>query len=159
MVSEKKIICFDLDGTLADLYGVPGWLDYLHAEDITPYEQAKPLANVDVLNKLFNDLNNKGYYIMVVSWGAKGGSNSYTRRVKTAKMAWCKHYFGDSIQEYHVVKYGTPKHRVCKYDAAILIDDDETVRSKWSKGRTIDASNTLHMIEELTKLVIDARAA
>ena len=33
-------IYFDMDGTIADLYGFDGWLDYLHAEDVKPYAEA-----------------------------------------------------------------------------------------------------------------------
>ena len=29
----NKMICFDMDGTIADLYSVDGWLDYLRAEN------------------------------------------------------------------------------------------------------------------------------
>ena len=35
-------IFFDMDGTIADLYGVENWLDYLIASDVLPYEIAKP---------------------------------------------------------------------------------------------------------------------
>lgn len=31
-----KMICFDMDGTIADLYAVPNWLDKLRAEDASP---------------------------------------------------------------------------------------------------------------------------
>lgn len=34
-------ICFDMDGTIADLYGVENWLDYLIAEDVKPYAEAR----------------------------------------------------------------------------------------------------------------------
>ena len=30
---KLKMICFDMDGTIADLYGVSGWLDDLRAEN------------------------------------------------------------------------------------------------------------------------------
>ena len=36
-------INFDMDGTIADLYGVENWLDYLIAGDVFPYENADPL--------------------------------------------------------------------------------------------------------------------
>ena len=39
----KKEIWFDMDGTIADLYGVENWLEMLIAEDPTPYAVAKPL--------------------------------------------------------------------------------------------------------------------
>ena len=34
----KKAIYFDLDGTLANLYGVENWLEYLIKEDTYPYD-------------------------------------------------------------------------------------------------------------------------
>ena len=42
-------INFDLDGTIANLYDVPNWLDYLIAEDTTPYAIAKPLLRLCTL--------------------------------------------------------------------------------------------------------------
>ena len=35
----NRTIVFDMDGTIADFYGVDGWLDYLKAENTTPYEE------------------------------------------------------------------------------------------------------------------------
>ena len=42
----EKMICFDMDGTIADLYGVDGWLDDLINKSARPYEVAKPLVNL-----------------------------------------------------------------------------------------------------------------
>ena len=47
-----KSITFDMDGTLADFYGVENWVDYLNNEDTTPYKNAKPLFNFQVLARL-----------------------------------------------------------------------------------------------------------
>lgn len=41
-----QAIYFDLDQTLADLAGVPNWLEKLHAEDATPYADASPLVDM-----------------------------------------------------------------------------------------------------------------
>ena len=57
----NKTIVFDMDGTIADLYGVEGWLDMLRAEDATPYRQAKPIYDMDMLNDLIDILKNMGY--------------------------------------------------------------------------------------------------
>ena len=38
----NKMVCFDMDGTIADLYGVNGWLEYLQAENPWPYLAARP---------------------------------------------------------------------------------------------------------------------
>lgn len=52
-------IWFDLDGTLADLYGVDNWLGKLRSEDATPYEDATPLVNMrDLENLLWKMLDN-----------------------------------------------------------------------------------------------------
>ena len=37
----KKTIWFDLDGTIANLYGVDGWLPMLRAENPAPYGNAR----------------------------------------------------------------------------------------------------------------------
>ena len=52
-----KTIWFDMDGTIANLYGVDNWLDKLIAEDATPYAEAKPLLNMSQLAKEMNRLN------------------------------------------------------------------------------------------------------
>ena len=51
-----KAIYFDMDGTIADLYGVNGWLDSLIAEQTKPYREAKPLVDMRQLGKLLNKL-------------------------------------------------------------------------------------------------------
>lgn len=61
-------IWFDMDGTIADLYGVDGWLEMLIAEDPTPYAVAKPLVRLSTLARKLNELQRKGYKIGVISW-------------------------------------------------------------------------------------------
>ena len=39
-------INFDMDGTIADLYGVENWLEYLIAENTFPYANARPLLHL-----------------------------------------------------------------------------------------------------------------
>ena len=45
-------INFDMDGTIANFYGVDGWLDYLMNKDVTPYKEAKPLINFSALARV-----------------------------------------------------------------------------------------------------------
>lgn len=146
-----QAVYFDLDGTLAALYDVPQWLEKLRAEDATPYAQAKPLVNMVELATLIVQLRRKGFTVGVISWGAMGGSAKYTRQVKKIKRLWCDN-FGLSFDEFHVVKYGTPKHRVAKIKNAVLVDDNKEVRTSWSLGQTIDASDAEQMLESLKKL-------
>lgn len=125
-------IYFDMDGTIADFYGVEGWLDYIQNEDVTPYEVAKPLCKeMTMLKYALNKLKSAGYTIGVISWTAMNGSKEYNKAVRRAKIEWLKKYFGDLFTEIHVVKYGTNKYSVAKEKNGILFDDDETVRAKW----------------------------
>jgi len=61
-------IWFDMDGTLADLYGVENWLPMLRASDPTPYMVARPLVNLSALARVLNRLQREGYEIGVISW-------------------------------------------------------------------------------------------
>lgn len=146
-----KAIYFDMDGTIADLYGYEGWERLLREEDITPYQDCKPLVNMKELNDILMQFVNFGIIIGVISWGAMNCSKEYTRRTKKVKVAWCEQYL-TCITEYHVVKYGTPKHWVRKEGDSILVDDNAEVRAAW-RGETIDASCPYKMIEQLKQLL------
>ena len=80
-------INFDMDGTIADLYGVENWLDYLIAEDTTPYAVATPLLRLSALARRLNTLQRNGYNLAVISWLSKSGSPEYNERVTAVKMA------------------------------------------------------------------------
>ena len=145
-----KAIYFDLDGTLAALYDYPNWLEMLHAENTEPYEKCGCLVDFIELRNVLNDFIAAGVTIGVISWSAMGGSKEYNRRTRKAKKNWCDYYFADIFTEFHVVKYGTPKHYVRKIKDSILVDDNEDVRQAW-EGETIDATKCL--IEQLRELL------
>jgi hypothetical protein len=88
-----------------------------------------------------------------------GGSNEYNKRVRAAKLAWVNNYFGNIFDEFHVVKYGTPKHRVAKIKDSILVDDNVDVRDTWKNGATVDASNSENMVKELHNMLETLKAA
>ena len=137
-----KAIYFDMDGTIADLYGYEGWLDMLHNEDTEPYEKCGVLVDVEKLHKILTDFLNAGITLGIISWGAMDGSRDYCKRTRKAKIAWCEKYFPNVFTEYHVVKYGTPKHHVRNIKDSILVDDNAEVREAW-KGETIDATQDI----------------
>lgn len=151
-------IYFDMDGTIADLYSYNNWLEMLHAEDTRPYEDCEPLVNVDEFTQIIYSLSDAGFTFGIISWGAMDGSKEYCKRTRKAKIEWCEKYFPCMFTEYHVVKYGTPKHYVRKVDDSILVDDNAEVRKAW-KGETIDASNCEEMLKSLKKLLDVAKAA
>ena len=88
MMETKGTIYFDMDGTLANFYGVENWLDYLENEDTTPYAIARPLFNFSVFARLLHKLQENGYRIGIVSWLSKSGSTAYNTAVTSVKLAW-----------------------------------------------------------------------
>lgn len=148
-----KTLVFDMDGTIADLYGVEGWLDMLHAEDAKPYEVACPIYHMDTLAAILGLLRTKGWRIVITSWLAKGASAEYDHKVRAAKLAWLKKY-NFPYDNIHLVKYGTTKAKCTKNLGGyqILVDDNAQVREGWPLGATIDA--TQNIMPQLIKILL-----
>ena len=66
-------INFDMDGTIADLYGVENWLDYLIAGDVFPCENGDALLRLSALARRLNNRQKDGYNLVVMSWVCKKG--------------------------------------------------------------------------------------
>ena len=47
-------IYFDMDGTIADLYGAKDWLPRLRAYDAKIYAEARPICNMNTLARKLN---------------------------------------------------------------------------------------------------------
>lgn len=142
-----KTIYFDMDGTIANLYAVNGWLPMLRAEDTTPYTLAEPMMRMNVLARVLNGLKRKGFKVGIVSWTAKNGTTEYNERVKKAKIEWLKNHL-KSVQfdEIHIVEYGTPKHEIVNDKNGILFDDEEPNRTEW-KGTAFDVDNIIEVLK------------
>ena len=127
-----KAIYFDMDGTIANLYGVSGWLENLRNEEVRPYKEADTMVRMATLARLLHKLQNNGYSIGIVSWLCRGGSQKYNEEVTAAKIKWLKlHLPSVEFNEVHIVEYGTPKEKVVKYPQGILFDDEERNRKNW----------------------------
>ena len=143
----EKVINFDLDGTLADLYGVENWLAYLQAGDSTPYAIAKPLVKMQVLARMLNKKKKQGFTINVISWLAKNSTPEYDEKVKNAKINWLKkHLKSVEFDNIFIVKYGTPKQNLAK---GFLFDDEVNNRINW-KGIAFDVNNIINDLKTLT---------
>ena len=128
----NKAIFFDMDGTIADLYGVDGWLADLRAERVRPYAVARPLVNLAALARLLNRLTARGFSVNVISWTSRGGSADYNAAVAEVKRAWlAKHLPSVSFDRIEIVPYGTPKQSLGR---GILFDDEERNRNAWGEG-------------------------
>jgi len=147
-----KALVFDMDGTIADFYGVCGWDKDLKNSDVRPYVEAKPLVNMEVLNILLDAFRARGWKIIVTTWLAKNSSRDYDDKVRAAKKAWLARY-GFTFDEFHGVKYGTTKANCTRRHGGfqVLIDDNEAVRRGWHLGAVVNANENI--VEKLIDLL------
>lgn len=142
-------IYFDMDGTIANLYGVENWLDYLRNNDETPYTVAEPLVRLASLARVLNNLQRKGYKIGIISWLAKNSSTDYDEKVTKAKRVWLnKHLHSVTFDEINIVTYGTPKQMFAKTNNDILFDDEAKNRNDWT-GKAFDVTNIIETLRGL----------
>jgi hypothetical protein len=150
-----KMICFDMDGTIADLYGVPGWLEMLRAYDSTPYEIAPPMWDMAELAGLLAQAQTSGIEIRIITWLSKESTAEYDKAVREAKREWLVNQ-GFPFDHFHGVAYGATKadsirRYLAEDETAILIDDNFKVRNGWHMGDTIDptACDLLEVLRNL----------
>ena len=149
MKTMNITINFDMDGTIADLYGVENWLEYLIAENTFPYANAKPLLRLSALARKLNTHQRNGYNLAVISWLSKSGTEEYNEAVTEVKLAWLKkHLPSVNWDEIHIVPYGTPKQNFCNSPLDVLFDDEERNRNNWT-GRAYDVENILEILREI----------
>ena len=142
-------INFDMDGTIADLYGVENWLEMLIAEDVTPYAEALPLLRLSALARKLNALQRNGYELGIISWLSKSGSEAYNEVVTEAKLKWlAKHLPSVAWDRVTIVPYGTPKQNFCENPLDILFDDEDRNRNNWT-GRAYDVQNIMEVLKNL----------
>ena len=148
----KEWIWFDMDGTIADLYGVNGWLDDLQALKTRPYEKAKVLYDEIDLILTLADLKAKGYKLGIISWLARANDEEYAERIRKAKVDWLlKNCLLDLMDEVLITPYGVKKADTCRpYGNGILVDDERQNRNDWDLGKTINAN--LDIIKQLRAL-------
>ena len=141
-------IWLDMDGTIADLYGVENWLEMLINHDETPYAIAKPLVRMATLARLLNKAQRNGYEICVVTALAKNSNAEYDERVIKAKKVWLRtHLKSVQFDEVKFVPYTFTKNDVNSGND-ILFDDEERHLTAWT-GTAIHATEILNILKSL----------
>ena len=156
MEKTIKMICFDMDGTIADLYSVENWLPMLRAFDPTPYEIAEPMWNMAELANLLHQAQAIGIEIRIITWLSKDTNTEYDRAVREAKRNWLTAQ-GFPFDHFHGVQYGATKadsirRYLAENETAILFDDNAKVRSGWHMGEAIDPTET-NILEVLADIL------
>lgn len=145
----KQTIWFDMDGTIANFYGVNNWLEDLTNENARPYMEAEPLFPFASFAKLLHKCQKMGYAIGIVTWGAKFASENFNKMVENAKKAWLKkHLPSVEWDNFHFMVYGTNKNLVNNGND-ILFDDEEQNRKSW-QGKAYLPENINSVLKGLT---------
>lgn len=142
-------IFFDMDGTIANLYGVPTWLDDIVARETRPYEIAKPMVDVNDFINVLNELKKIGYEIGIITWLAKCNDKNYNKRVAIAKREWLAKTFNFEFDEIIIATYGLPK-QAFGTDNDILFDDEKPNREKWV-GKAYDVNDIVKNLKKIAK--------
>ena len=146
----EKAIYFDMDGTIADLYGVEGWLKDLENHNPRPYEEAKVMHNMSALAKAIHKAQANGIRVGIISWLSKTATEDYNKAVAKAKRKWLKkHLKSVCFDEIHIVKYGTPKSTVA-CNRGILFDDEERNRLEWNKGKAYPPEKIFEILKKIS---------
>lgn len=142
-------IWLDMDGTIANLYAVDGWLEMLNNYDETPYAIAAPLVRMCTLARLLNNRQKKGYRVAIVSALSKNSNFEYDEKVKNAKKEWlAKHLASVNFDEIRFVPYTFIKNNV-NTGNDILFDDEARHLDAWT-GTAINAANLLTELKKIT---------
>ncbi len=155
-MKNVKMVVFDMDGTIADLYSVNGWLEMLRAFDPTPYIEAKPMWDMEELATVLNCLRVVGIEVRIVTWLSMETTKEYDSAVRLAKREWLEQY-GFPFDHFHGVAYGATKadsvrRYLAENEGAILIDDNAKVREGWHLGEAIDPTE-IDIVEYLKGLL------
>lgn len=152
-----KQIWFDMDGTIADLYGARNWLERIIDEEDMLFECLYPLCNPDELKDICTEFAMNGWTVGIITWTPMNATKEYAERVAEEKRRWVQNWF-PFIEDIRVQPYGQPKQYALtqRADEMILVDDNIEVRKMWEKNphrTTIDATDTKRMLKELRKLL------
>ena len=151
-----KMICFDMDGTIANLYAVPNWLEKLRIYDASPYLVAEPMWDMEELAFLLEVAQHRGIEVRIITWLSKESTKEYDDMVRIAKRAWLKAY-NIPFDHFHGVAYGATKADSVRKalgsdETAILFDDNAKVREGWHMGEAYDPT-TCDICEMLKQIL------
>lgn len=155
-MNTTPIFCFDMDGTIADLYAVENWLDALRSFSARPYAEAAPMMNFSALARQLNAAQRKGAKLVIISWASKESNPVFHADICMAKRNWlAEHLPSVHWDEINVVPYGTNKANVCGVNGEnfILFDDEERNQTAWEEmeGQAFDPSSIVEVLSKFNQ--------
>ena len=132
---KKTNVYLDMDGTIADLYNRPNWLEDLINGQTKPFEEAEPMTTEATLYKHFPK---DKYNIKILSMTPKNATKEYCKRVEKAKNEWLDKHF-PTLKNRIYLPYGDNKN-LKNSKNAILVDDSEPIRKSY-RGKALNPAD------------------
>jgi histidinol phosphatase-like enzyme len=130
----NKVVYFDMDGTIADLYGVSNVFNRLDNLDASVYYEAKPINKyIDMLK----EFHNMGYKVIILSCLGMISDKQFDKDTIYNKGIWLDKYVGKEYIDERIYIPNT-KHKETytnMYGNGILVDDDDRVLINWKYDR------------------------
>lgn len=135
----NKVVYFDMDGTIADLYGVSDCFKRLDNMDATVYSEAKP---IDKYINMLKEFHTMGYRVVILSALGMVSSKQFDKDTVRNKGIWLDTYVGkEYIDERIYIPNTKHKELYQLFGKGILVDDDDRVLMNWNYDR-IKATNS-----------------
>lgn len=131
---RNKVVYFDMDGTLVDLYGVTNVFKRLDDLDASVYSEAKPINKYIDMLKEFKSM---GYKVIILSCLGMVSSKEFDKETIINKGKWLDTYVGkEYIDERIYIPNTKNKFKYTSmYGKGILVDDDVRVLNNWYYDR------------------------
>ena len=125
--THKRItVLLDMDGTIADLYGIENWLPRLRNSDENIFLECAPMVTQEVL---FETFPQDKFEIKIKSMTPLGATVEYCENVIKQKTQWLKKYF-PKIENMAFLEYGEDKKEKGSR-TMYLVDDSEKIRTNF----------------------------
>lgn len=129
---KKTTVYLDMDGTIANLYGIENWLPRLRNEDTEIFKECEPMISQSKLLELFPETL---YKIVILSMTPKNATQEYCKNVEEQKDIWLDKFF-PKLEKRIYKKYSNNKN-LKNSSESILIDDNEEIRNNF-RGQALD---------------------
>lgn len=123
----KKIIYFDMDGTLCDFYGVRNWIPRIQHNDASIYYEARPIEKNIALLK---EYKKAGYKIIILTCLSYNTNKKRDIKSRMYKRMWLDKYLNGYIDSVRIIPYTHHKEWFVN-EAGILVDDNDKVLNNW----------------------------
>lgn len=150
----RRTLYFDMDGTIANLYGSDRWLEKIQSREQV-FTNLEPMPWFEEAKKLIESLKFLGWEVEVITWLPMNATQEYKDLSIEGKMAWLDTNAKGIFNRVNLVDYGTSKQIFGNYgNISYLFDDNEEVREEWeasTMGEAFDAKDMVRVLRMLVK--------